>query len=94
MFITDQEELLEFIKDERRRELCFEGHRWFDLRRWGMPEITHVWHESQTESRVYRLQEKDLMYTVPIPDEAIQENGKLVQNELPGKRTYEKINNN
>ena len=93
VFITDQEELLEFIKDERRRELCFEGHRWFDLRRWGMPEITHVWH-GETESRVYRLQEKDLMYTVPIPDEAIQENGKLVQNELPGKRTYEKINNN
>ena len=94
VFITDQEELLEFIKDERRRELCFEGHRWFDLRRWGMPEITHVWHESATESHVYRLTEKDLMYTIPIPDEAMQENSKLVQNELPDKRTYEKIDNN
>jgi hypothetical protein len=94
VFITEQEELLEFIKDERRRELCFEGHRWFDLRRWGMPEITHVWHESATESHVYRLTEKDLMYTIPIPDEAMQENSKLVQNELPDKRTYEKIDNN
>ena len=80
--------------EERRRELCFEGHRWFDLRRWGMPEITHVWHESATESHVYRLTEKDLMYTIPIPDEAMQENSKLVQNELPDKRTYEKIDNN
>ena len=94
VFITEQEELLEFIKDERRRELCFEGHRWFDLRRWGMPEITHVWHESATESHIYRLTEKDLMYTIPIPDEAMQENSKLVQNELPDKRTYEKIDNN
>lgn len=88
-----KDELIEFIKGERRRELCFEGHRWFDLRRWGMPEITHVWHENETESHVYRLAEKDLMYTIPIPDEAIQENNKLVQNELPEKRTYEKINN-
>lgn len=92
-FPSEQGKLLEFIKDERRRELCFEGHRWFDLRRWGMPEITHVWHTSKTESHVYRLTEKDLMYTIPIPYEATQENGQLVQNELPGERTYEKIKN-
>ncbi|MBR8534495.1 RagB/SusD family nutrient uptake outer membrane protein [Carboxylicivirga sediminis] len=30
-----QEELLEVIKDERSRELCFEGLRRFDLVRWG-----------------------------------------------------------
>ncbi len=94
VFITDQNELIEFIKDERRRELCFEGHRWFDLRRWGMPEITHVWNTSKTDRQVYRLKEKDLMYTVPIPDEAMQENTQLVQNELPGERTYELIKNN
>ncbi len=79
---TDQVELIEFIKAERRRELCFEGHRWFDLRRWGMPEIKHVWY-NKTGSVEFTLKEKDLMYTVPIPDEAIEENPKLVQNELP-----------
>jgi hypothetical protein len=85
--ITDQQELIEFVRNERRKELCFEGHRWFDLRRWGMPAITHVWHESENESHVYRLEEKDLMYTIPIPDEAMQSNSSnLVQNELPGKR--------
>jgi hypothetical protein len=26
------------------------------------------------------------MYTVPIPDEALEANGKLIQNSLPGKR--------
>ncbi|MDO4212032.1 MAG: RagB/SusD family nutrient uptake outer membrane protein [Bacteroidales bacterium] len=27
-------ELVQQVRDERRRELCFEGHRWFDLRRY------------------------------------------------------------
>lgn len=78
---TDQAELIEFIKEERRRELCFEGHRWFDLRRWGMPEIKHVWHNN-VGSVEYTLTEKDLMYTIPIPDEALEENSQLVQNEV------------
>ena len=81
-----QEELIQFVRDERRRELCFEGHRWFDLRRWGMPSITHVWHDNETSSSTYRLEECDPMYTVPIPDEAMEANGKLIQNTLPGKR--------
>ena len=96
VFITEQNELIEFIKEERRRELCFEGHRWFDLRRWGMPEIKHIWY-AETEQGTYdtyeyTLKEKDLMYTIPIPDEAMQENSQLVQNELPEKRIGEKIN--
>lgn len=83
----DNQSLIEFVREERRRELCFEGHRWFDLRRWGMPAITHTWHHSATESSIYRLEEKDPMYTVPIPDEALELNSSLVQNDLPGKRT-------
>ena len=86
--ITSKEELITFIKEERRRELCFEGHRWFDLRRWGMPEIKHIWHDEKA-SFEYTLKEKDLMYTIPIPDEAMQENTKLEQNELPEKRNPE-----
>ena len=30
--------LVQHIRDERRRELCFEGHRWFDLRRYAVCE--------------------------------------------------------
>ena len=33
------EALVNFIRDERRRELCFEGHRWFDLRRYSVNSI-------------------------------------------------------
>lgn len=40
---TDKEALLNFIYQERRREFFFQGHRWFDLRRTGMPSITHFY---------------------------------------------------
>ena len=79
-------ELKQFVRDERRRELCYEGHRWFDLRRWGMPAITHTWYDSDSDSSSYTLVEGDLLYTVPIPDEALQSNKSLEQNELPSKR--------
>ncbi|GAA4235678.1 RagB/SusD family nutrient uptake outer membrane protein [Postechiella marina] len=32
--ITTKEAMRDLIKNERRIELCFEGHRFFDLRRW------------------------------------------------------------
>ncbi len=32
-------DLIQYIRDERRRELCFEGHRWFDLRRYAVNSI-------------------------------------------------------
>ncbi|WP_187376692.1 MULTISPECIES: RagB/SusD family nutrient uptake outer membrane protein [Butyricimonas] len=44
-----ERDLVEWVRDERRRELCFEGHRWFDLRRYAVDakypftkEILHV----------------------------------------------------
>ncbi|MFX1704011.1 RagB/SusD family nutrient uptake outer membrane protein [Chitinophaga sp. CC14] len=33
---SSNEALVNFIRAERRRELCFEGHRWFDLRRYAV----------------------------------------------------------
>ncbi|HJA15714.1 MAG TPA: RagB/SusD family nutrient uptake outer membrane protein [Candidatus Butyricimonas faecavium] len=33
-----RENLVHFIREERRRELCLEGHRWFDLRRYKVAE--------------------------------------------------------
>ena len=90
---ASQEELIEFVRDERRRELCFEGHRWFDLRRWGMPEITHTWYDEANKRSTYKLEKEDLMYTVPIPQEAIDMNSKLEQNELPQNRVPETFYN-
>lgn len=35
--ISTKEEMRQLIRNERRLELCFEGHRFWDLRRWGLP---------------------------------------------------------
>lgn len=35
--ITDKDAMRTLIQNERRLELCFEGFRFFDLRRWGLP---------------------------------------------------------
>ena len=83
--------LVDFIREERRRELCLEGHRWFDLRRYGMPSITHDWKVSNgnggKDMTRYVLQEKDPFYTLPIPEYIMEMNRALTQNPLPAKRT-------
>lgn len=42
-------DLIDLIRKERRRELCFEGHRWFDLRRYSVcpkyPELKSIKHK-------------------------------------------------
>ena len=84
--ITDAEELIQFVRNERRRELCFEDHRWYDLRRWGMKEIKHVWYNDANTKSIFTLNQGDKGYTIPIPDEAMDLNAALKQNELPAKR--------
>ena len=79
--ITDAEELFEFYKLERRRELCGEdNHRWFDLRRFGMPELKHVYLRTQSEKEEFLLSQESSLYVLPIPEEIIRVNPKLKQN--------------
>ena len=79
--ITDEAQLLDEIRTERYVELCFEGHRWFDLRRYGMPAIKHDYKRYGKDAwMTYTLKEKDPLYTLPIPSEAIKNNIQLEQN--------------
>ena len=73
------QELLDFCLRERRRELCMEGnHRWFDLRRLGMPEINHVFlDDSNGHETIYTLYTRDARYALPIPEEVIRRNPQL-----------------
>lgn len=61
--------LLNEILEERARELAFEGHRWFDLRRNGMPKL-----ERSFRNETYTLEQGDPRYTIRIPNEAITAN--------------------
>lgn len=73
--IQDATELFQFYKEERRRELCGEGnHRWFDLRRWGMPELKHIYFVNPGEEQTYTLEEKSSGYVLPIPSKAFKYN--------------------
>ena len=82
----DQNAMRELIHNERRLELCFEGNRFWDLRRWkasitdpaqgvsisgGIPTLIPV-----VEQRAYA----DYMYYAPIPYSEILKFSALVQN--------------
>ncbi len=79
--ISDTKKLVSFIRDERRRELCFENHRWFDLRRYGMEKIKHIWYDTSGEPIEYILEKNDPGFTLQLPNEAFDHNSSLVQNE-------------
>lgn len=79
--LTSADIMLQVCRDERRREFFNEeGHRWFDLRRYGMPAITHVFKPSISTVAAYRLRPRDPQYVLPIPDVVLQRNPALVQN--------------
>lgn len=65
----NKEQLLQAIYDERERELAFEGHRWFDLRRTTQPALSRSY-----KNQTYDLEEKDSRYTLRFPTEAIEAN--------------------
>lgn len=78
---TDGGQLLDFCKQERRRELCFEGlHRWCDLRRWGMHAFSHTYRPKNGVSITETLKEGDLRYVLLIPQVVMDQNYNLRQN--------------
>lgn len=80
-------ELIDLIRGERRLELCFENpHRWFDLRRYGMPEITHDWYDKTGTKTTFTLEKNDVGYALPFPLDATTNNKNLEQNPLHAER--------
>ena len=77
------EELVNEIRNERRRELCFEGHRWFDLRRYSVMEkyplhktIVHAFNayteqNSFLTTHLFVLPSGDAAYTFSLPESVI-----------------------
>ena len=95
------EELIKRIREERRKELCFEGHRWFDLRRYAVspdyPESKDIIHPHYTATtgnfQQQGIYEGDYVlpsypsnnWVLPIPEFEIQEN----QGEMEGNERNE-----
>ncbi|MBQ1973886.1 MAG: RagB/SusD family nutrient uptake outer membrane protein [Paraprevotella sp.] len=69
-----QEQLRQEIQDERLRELAYEGHRWFDLRRTTQPSLTKTYVGTE-----YTLEAGDSRYTLRFPSAAIAANPGLAQ---------------
>ncbi|MCH5311028.1 MAG: RagB/SusD family nutrient uptake outer membrane protein, partial [Prevotella sp.] len=89
---NDKEKMRELIRNERRLELCFENHRFWDLRRWqanlnetakGVNITTNAstgnlnYGNLDVEKRDY----KDYMYYGPIPYSEVLKWSNLQQND-------------
>jgi len=68
----DKDALIAEIMDERFRELAFESHRWFDLRRTTQKEIIHSFGDETAT-----LQQGDARYTLRFPVDAVSNNSNL-----------------
>ena len=87
-------ELLDKIRHERKIELAFEEHRYFDVRRWKIAEQTEnkierkiqIIKDPQTGKKTYtfeQVQERKFLpqhYLMPIPRSEIRKNSLLEQN--------------
>lgn len=74
------------VREERRRELSFEFHRWFDLRRWDRPRLEHTFTPDIKQPDVvekYILEKNDPAYTLPLPRSVIEYDPTLINNPRP-----------
>ena len=87
------EELMNKVREERRKELSFEGHRWFDLRRFAVhpvwpfqKEILHNYYngaELKGSLVLGKYDDTPEHYVLPIPSaEVVVSGGVLQQNEV------------
>ena len=99
--------LIDLIRKERQRELCLEGHRWSDLRRYTVCEAypwsyayRHIFTEFQminykqtaVASYTYELEANDPAYTLAYPEEVIEFQNTLSTNTRPEREPIE-VNN-
>ncbi|MCU4176901.1 RagB/SusD family nutrient uptake outer membrane protein [Carboxylicivirga sp. N1Y90] len=70
---------LKAIREERRRELAYEGFRFFDLKRWGLP-IERTPEDSELASND-KLPAGNYRFVMPIPQAEIFANTNMKQND-------------
>lgn len=84
--VTTREDMRALIRNERRIELCFEGFRFWDLRRWNADlteTVKGVNISGKTMTYVdveERLYNNDYMHYGPLPDKEVIKYDALIQN--------------
>lgn len=81
-FSFNQDDLRMAIRHERRVELAMEGHRWFDLCRWGIAKETmdhYIKGESSEAQAEYGTFQKGKNELFPIPSKEVELSG-IAQN--------------
>ena len=82
----DKTAALALVYSERRLELAFQFHRWFDLRRTTRPQITHLWRQNTsagTPTLTFELKQNDPGYTIDVPEAEISLNSAISPLNLP-----------
>lgn len=77
--LNSQEAFLERLKMERTLELCFEGVRWMDLKRWGMLESQEGINTLQQRDPDFNNFEMGKNHRLPIPQSEVENNPNLDQ---------------
>lgn len=81
---TSTKDLDSIIQEERTKELCFEGHRFFDIKR----RMENLSRPQSTTARQQKLTWPDIHYALPICQLELQANDYMVQNEgYSGRKT-------
>lgn len=78
---TNTTTIMQWIMDERLRELAAEGHRWFDMRRWHMAGYITLTNASFDSDVPGRMDFAPFNLLFPIPDGETSRNPNIVQNE-------------
>ena len=85
--VTSKEDMRALIQNERRLELCFEGHRFWDLRRWGLSlneSVSGYFHDGSEYVEIPVVETRDYpAYAtyMPIPNDEILKFPALEQNQ-------------
>ncbi|MFT3947186.1 MAG: RagB/SusD family nutrient uptake outer membrane protein [Agriterribacter sp.] len=77
---SSEDEALNIILSERRKELCFRGLRWTDLRRLNKDNRFAKTLYRYINNTWYSLPPGDKRYTYPIPDDVLSFNPTMTQN--------------
>lgn len=77
---TDKKIIMQWIMDERFRELAGEGHRWFDLRRWHMAGYITLNNAFFSSLSAGNMDFKITNLLFPIPNNEIDVNKNIVPN--------------